>query len=112
MLKQNGLVGDASAQRAKSRGFIFPDPLAFTQVSQEIGRIFDIDDHVFWGDGANLKTGVLSRQQKYLSLPCRGYRTLSLEDCGTLPRSGYTKQPRALALGKWLVKSALKVAPD
>jgi hypothetical protein len=29
-----------------------------------------------------------------------------------LPRSGYTKQPSALALGQRLVKGALKVAPD
>jgi hypothetical protein len=50
MLEQNGLVGDAAAQRAKSRDFIFPDPLAFTQVSQQISRIFDIDDQgCFWG---------------------------------------------------------------
>ena len=31
---------------------------------------------------------------------------------GTLPRSGYTKQPRALALGQVVSKSALEVAPD
>ena len=29
-----------------------------------------------------------------------------------LPRSGYTKQPRALALGQVVSKSALEVAPD
>jgi hypothetical protein len=37
---------------------------------------------------------------------------LSRSDGRPLPRSGYTEQPRASALGKALVKGALKVAPD
>ena len=39
-------------------------------------------------------------------------RPLSRRDCGTLPRSGYTEQSRASALGQRSVKGALKVAPD
>jgi hypothetical protein len=49
MLEQNGFVGNAAAKRAKSRGLIFPDPLACTQVSQQINRIFDIDDQGCFG---------------------------------------------------------------
>jgi hypothetical protein len=33
-------------------------------------------------------------------------------DVGSLPRSGYTEQPRALALGQAVREGALKVAPD
>ena len=40
-------------------------------------------------------------------------RFLSRRDCRTLPRSGYTEQPRVLTLGLggW-GKGALKVAPE
>jgi hypothetical protein len=40
------------------------------------------------------------------------YRSVPPGLVGLLPRSGYTEQPRALALGRWLVKGALKVAPE
>jgi hypothetical protein len=36
----------------------------------------------------------------------------SSRDVSDLPRSGYTEQPRALALGQVVSESALKVAPD
>src|ERR1700741_1383975 len=87
MLEQNGLVGDAAAQRAKSRDFIFPDSLAFTQVSQQISRIFDIDDQgCFGGERGESKDGsVVAPREKQSQRSAADYRTLPQGKVGSYP---------------------------
>ena len=71
MLKQNGFVRDSPAQRVKSRVFRSPDPLAFTQVSQQVRRIFDINGQGrFGGKRGESKDLALLRQEKISDRSC------------------------------------------
>ena len=42
-LNQDGAVGDAAREIGETRGFIWPDPGGMTEVSEQRGKVFDVE---------------------------------------------------------------------